>query len=104
MTSILNSLPVRWRSRNDFAFATRLDVSQIFEGGLVTNWFVAEVTIFGGIDCKNKCWKIDEETPQAVVANKTTTTLSKMFAEAVEGGAERWDMEDISNENHFAIE
>ena len=54
VTSILNALPVRWRSGDDFAFATGLDVRQILQSSLVTNWFVAEVTILGGIDRKNK--------------------------------------------------
>ena len=100
----MNALPVRWRSGDDFAFATRLDVGQVFERSLVTNRFVAEVTFLGDIDRKNKSWKINKQTPQAVIINKTTTALSKMFAEAVEGGAERWNMEDISNENHFSIQ
>ena len=107
VTSIRDALPVCWGRggrRDDFAFATWLDVIEVFQGCLVTDGFVAEMTIFGGIDCQNKSWKIYKQTPQAVITNESTTALSEMFAKAVEGGAKRWDMEDIPNENLFAIE
>ena len=52
----------------DFVFATRLDVCQVFKGSLATNWFVAKVEIFGGVDCENAGWKVYKETPHAVIA------------------------------------
>ena len=104
VTSILDALPVCWRHGEDVAFTTRLDVCQVFKGSLVTNWFLAKVAILGGVDRENESWKIDKKAPQAVITNKSTTLLSKIFAKAVEGGTESGNMEHVSNENHFSIQ
>ena len=64
VTSILDAFPVCWRRGEDFVFATRLDVCQVFKGSLVTNWFVAKVAIFGGVDRKNEGSKINGKAPR----------------------------------------
>ena len=104
MTSILDAPPIDGRRRYDFALATRLDICQIFKGGLATNWFIAKVAIFGGVDCEDEVRKIYKETPQAVITNKSTTALSKMFAKAAERGTECRHMEHVADENHLAVQ
>ena len=60
----IGCLPSLPEAGGDFAFATRLDVCQVFKGSLATNWFVAKVAIFGGVDRKNEGSKINGKAPR----------------------------------------
>ena len=58
MTCVLDAFPINWRRRDDFALAARLDVVQIFKGGIATDRFIAKVAIFGGVNCEDEGRKI----------------------------------------------
>ena len=54
MMGVLDGLPILrrwWRCGRDFEGTTRLDIVEVLKGSLSTDWFVADVAVFDGVNC-----------------------------------------------------
>ena len=66
MTSISDEFSIFrhwWRWGKDFKCATRLNIIEVTKCSFLTNGFVAEVAVLGGVNCQDKPGEIHKETP-----------------------------------------
>ena len=90
--------------RRKFEGTLWLNIIYVLEVSFPSDRFVTEVEILFSVNRKDKSLKINEQTPQTVITEETTAMLSKMFAKTVKRCMKGRDVEDIAQEDKFAIQ
>jgi len=80
-----------------------LDVIKVSKAGSLSNGFVEQVAIDGGVDLKDEGRKEDMHI-KAAHPNKATSTLALMGSQAVEGVSKVRDVKTVANQYFLAIE
>ena len=80
-----------------------MDIVEGGKGGQLAEGLIGQVTFGRCVHTENQARKEDMHT-RVVAAHKTTTPLTKMGPETVEGDAKRRDVENVANKNALLIE
>jgi hypothetical protein len=81
----------------------RLDIIKVSKAGSLSDGFVEQVTISGGVHLDDEGRKEDMHT-EATHPNKATSPLALMGLQAVEGVSKVGDVETVANQYFFAFE
>jgi len=79
-----------------------LDVIQVSQAGGLSNGFVEQVAIGGGVNLNDEGRKEDMHT-KATHPNKPTSTLTLMGSQTVEGVAKVRNVKTVAKQNFLAV-